>query len=141
PEELAKGDVSMTIVSKHMGRTYSSVDTIRRVIQSIFHMVNNSQHVFAVGWIQADDTVEGGTGWAVELAKFFNRQVSVFDQERGQWFTWTDHAWQADQPVLPDKAFCGTGTRHLTEAGKQAIHDLFERSAQDQDDDGSDSED
>lgn len=132
-EELAKGDVSMAIVSKHMGRSYTSIETIRRVIQSIFHMVNNSQHVFAIGWIQGDDTVKGGTGWAVELAKFFNRDVSVFDQDREQWFTWKEHAWQSDTPVIPEKAFCGTGTRNLSDAGKKAIHELFERSFKDGD--------
>ncbi|MEM1182095.1 MAG: hypothetical protein AAGM22_27350 [Acidobacteriota bacterium] len=127
-DELAKGDVSMAIVSKHMGRSYSSANKIRKVIQSIFHMVNNSQHVFAIGWIQGDDTVKGGTGWAVELAKFFNRDVSVFDQDREQWFTWNEHAWQPDTPVIPQKAFCGTGTRNLSEAGAAAIRALFERS-------------
>lgn len=132
-DELAKGDVSMAIVSKHMGRSYSSVESIRKVIQSIFHMVNQSQHVFAIGWIQSDDTVKGGTGWAVELAKFFNREVSVFDQDRKQWFTWTEHAWQPDEPTIPQKAFCGTGTRNLSEEGKQAIHDLFARSFPDSD--------
>lgn len=130
--ELAQGDVSMTIVSKHMDRSYTSAEKIRRVTQSIFHMVNNAQHVFAVGWIQDDDTVKGGTGWAVELAKFFNRDVSVYDQERGQWFTWIDRYWKPDTPVIPSKAFCGTGTRNLTDAGKQAIHDLFERSFADE---------
>ncbi|MDA8017439.1 MAG: hypothetical protein MPN21_08305 [Thermoanaerobaculia bacterium] len=126
--ELAKGDVSMEIVSRHMGRTYSSAEKIRRVIQSIFHMVNSAQHVFAIGWIQADDTVKGGTGWAVELAKFFNRDVSVYDQDRNQWFTWIDHSWQPDEPTIPHKAFCGTGTRNLTADGEKAIEALFDRS-------------
>ena len=132
--ELAKGDVSMEIVSRHMGRTYSSAEKIRRVIQSIFHMVNASQHVFAIGWIQADDTVKGGTGWAVELAKFFNRDVSVYDQDRNQWFTWVDRAWQPDEPVIPHKAFCGTGTRNLTAEGEKAIQALFDRSFAEEDD-------
>jgi len=35
-EELAKGDVSMEIVSARMGRSYSKAETIRKVIQSIF---------------------------------------------------------------------------------------------------------
>jgi len=38
-EELQKGDVSMEIVSLRMKRTYSRTDKIRKVIQSIFHMV------------------------------------------------------------------------------------------------------
>ena len=62
PEDLKKGDISMEIVSQRMGRTYSKADKIRKVIQSIFHMVNNGYHVIAVGWIQPDNTVKGGTG-------------------------------------------------------------------------------
>ncbi len=51
PEELDKGDVSMEIVSARMGRSYSKANKIRKVIQSIFHMVNKGYHVIAVGWI------------------------------------------------------------------------------------------
>ena len=71
------------------GATYHEADLIRRVIQSLYHMVNDTWQVFAIGWIQPDDTVKGGTGWGVELAKLFNRQVWVFDQGRHEWFTWT----------------------------------------------------
>ncbi|MBU4415449.1 MAG: hypothetical protein KJ976_10145, partial [Proteobacteria bacterium] len=45
PEELEKGNVSMEIVSTRMGRNYSRAEKIRKVIQSIFHMVNNGYHV------------------------------------------------------------------------------------------------
>ena len=126
--ELAKGDVSMEIVSRHMGRTYHSAERIRRVIQSIFHMVVNSHHVLAVGLLLPSGLVKGGTGWGVELAKFFNRPVSVFDQEQETWFTWREGAWQPDSPVLEERPFSATGTRNLTEGGKMAIADLFERS-------------
>jgi len=71
-EELAKGDISMEIVSMRMNRKYSQVQKIRRVFQLIFHMVNSGLQIFAVGWIQPDNTVKGGTGWAVELGKLFN---------------------------------------------------------------------
>jgi hypothetical protein len=128
PEELKKGDISMEIVSKRMGRTYSKADKIRKVIQSIFHMVNNGYHVFTIGWIQPDNTVKGGTGWGVELAKLFNRPVSVYDQDRKGWFSWVDNQWKADTPVIKDKDFVGTGTRNLTEDGKNAIRELFEKS-------------
>jgi hypothetical protein len=127
-EEMVKGDVSMEIVSKHMARTYTSVEQIRRVIQLLFHMVNHSYHVFALGWIQGDDTVQGGTGWGVELAKFFNRQVSVFDLARHAWFTWKEGKWVPDTPVIPERPFAATGTRNLTDEGRTAIRGLFERS-------------
>lgn len=127
-EELKKGDVSMEIVSMKMGRNFSEVDMIRRVIQSIFHMVNRGYQVFTVGWIQTDNTVKGGTGWGVELAKLFNRPVSVYDQDRRAWFTWRDNAWVQDTPVISHKTFCGTGTRNLTDDACSAIENLFDRS-------------
>lgn len=127
-EELQKGDVSMEIVSKLMKRNYSKTDKIRKVIQTIFHMVNNGHHVIAVGWIQADNTVKGGTGWGVELAKLFNRPLSVYDQDRKGWFSWEDSQWVESTPVITAETFAGTGTRNLTNDGKQALADLFTRS-------------
>lgn len=127
-EALRKGDVSMEIVSQRMNRTYSSKDKIRSVIQSIFHMVNKGYHVIAVGWIQADDTVKGGTGWGVELAKLFNRPLSVYDQERKDWFSWENNQWVASTPVIASETFAGTGTRYLSDDGRQALEDLFVRS-------------
>ncbi len=128
PEQLAEGNVSMEIVSLKMGRNFSEVDMIRKVIQSIFHMVNKGYQVFSVGWIQPDNTIKGGTGWGVELAKLFNRPVSVYDQMAKAWFTWTNGAWVKDMPVISHKTFCGTGTRNLTDDAKKAIEDLFDRS-------------
>jgi len=128
PDELGKGDVSMEIVSLRMGRTYAKTNKIRKVIQSIFHMVNKGYHVIAIGWIQPDDTVKGGTGWGVELARLFNRPVHVYDQDKKEWFAWQNNCWVADTPVITDTTFACTGTRNLDEGGTRAIHDLFERS-------------
>ena len=128
PEEMKRGDISMEIVSMRMNRTYSSVETIRRVMQLIFHMVNKGFQVFAIGWIQPDNTVKGGTGWAVELAKLFNRPLSVFDQDRNAWFSWQDNSWVETVPAIEHKTFVDTGTRHLSGAGASAIEDLFRRS-------------
>ncbi|MBN2344480.1 MAG: hypothetical protein JXX29_01720 [Deltaproteobacteria bacterium] len=128
PEELAKGEVSMEIVSTKMGRRYAKADQLKKVFQVIFHMINSGFQVFAVGWIQEDNTVMGGTGWGIALAKFFNRPVSVFDQDKNEWFTWDGKSWVQDTPVISHKTFCGTGTRNLTDQGKKAIEDLFARS-------------
>ncbi len=128
PQELDKGNVSMEIVSARLGRNFSQADKIRKVIQSIFHMVNNGYQVMVVGWIQDDDTVKGGTGWAVELARLFNRPISVYDQERKGWFAWKEGRWEPETPVVSHKTFVGTGTRHLSEDGRQALRQLFEAS-------------
>jgi len=127
-EELDKGNVSMEIVSTRLGRTFSKAEKIRKVIQAIFHMVNNGFHVIVVGWIQPDDTVKGGTGWGVELAKLFNRPLNVYDQDRNAWFAWRNNTWVPEKPTLTHKTFVGTGTRNLTDDGSQAIAAFFENS-------------
>ncbi|MCK5836851.1 MAG: hypothetical protein KAH09_06260 [Desulfobacula sp.] len=127
-EKLKKGNISMEIVSARMGRRYAQADKIRKVFQVIFHMVNKGYQVVAVGWIQADKTIKGGTGWGVELAKFFNRPVSVFDQGDNKWYVWKENEWVENEPVITHETFCGTGTRNLSDEGKKAIEDLFSRS-------------
>jgi len=97
----------------------------RKVIQFLFHMVNNGYHVIAVRWIQTDNTVKGGTGWGVELAKLFNRPLSVYDQNRKGWFSWENGQWVAETPVIASETFAGTGTRNLSDDGRQSLYDLF----------------
>ena len=126
--ELKKGDISMEIVSARMGRRYARAEKIRKVFQLIFHMVNKGYQVIAVGWIQPDGTVKGGTGWGVELAKFFNRPVHVFDQDSNSWYGWNNNRWEKDIPFITHNSFCGTGTRNLSPEGREAIEDLFSRS-------------
>ena len=127
--QLEEGDVSMTMVCQRLGRRFARGQGIRRVLQSMFHVVNRSDYLYAVGVVQPDNTVRGGTGWGVELAKFFNRGVSVYDQESDRWLTWDGTDWNEEEaPVVPDVAFSATGTRHLTDFGRQAIHDMFKRS-------------
>jgi hypothetical protein len=125
-EELKRGDISMELVSKMMHRTYYETEKIRKVLQVIFHMVNKGHQVFVIGTVLEDNTVKGGTGWAVELAKLFNRPLSVYDQAKGKWYSWKQGAWVSDSPQITHETFVGSGTRNLTEKGKQAINRLFE---------------
>ncbi len=130
-EELERGDISMEIASRMMNRTYYETEKIRRVLQSIFHMVNKGHQVFVIGSILKDNSVKGGTGWAVELAKLFNRPLHVFDQGQCKWFTWEKDAWQEDQPKISYDTFVGSGTRYLSDAGIAAIEQLFADSYKD----------
>ncbi|PIE59205.1 MAG: hypothetical protein CSA32_05270 [Desulfobulbus propionicus] len=124
-EELQRGDISMEIASRMMNRTYYETEKIRKVLQTIFHMVNKGHQVFVVGTILDDNSVKGGTGWAVELAKLFNRPLHVFDQKKNKWFTWKDDAWQEDTPTISFNTFVGSGTRYISNEGVAAIEKLF----------------
>ena len=127
-EDLERGNISMELASKMLNRTYYETEKIRKVLQTIFHMVNKGHQVFVVGTILEDKVVKGGTGWGVELGKLFNRPVNVYDQDKKEWFAWKDHHWVNDIPVITDDSFACTGTRNLADDGTRAIHDLFERS-------------
>ena len=124
-DQLQRGDISMELASKMLNRTYYETEKIRKVLQTIFHMVNSGHQVFVIGTIQEDGSVKGGTGWAVELAKMFNRPLHVFDQPTKQWFTWKEGSWKEDSPRIEYNTFVGSGTRYLSEAGFEAIEKLF----------------
>lgn len=128
PRELAAGDVSLVYVSRRLNRTYSEGTLIRKVLQTLWHMVSRSQQVFVIGSIQDDGTVVGGTGWSVELARMWNKDLWVFDQEQDAWFQWSGDAWLPGTPRIDSHHFTGAGTRYLTESGRHAIDQLFERS-------------
>ena len=128
PRELQQGDVSLAYLTKLMHRRYPDTPLFRKVLQSIWHQVNNGREVFVVGRIQPDQTVTGGTGVAAEFAKLFNKPVYVFDQARDGWFRWAGDAWEATQdPVISEPHFSGTGTRFLEDNGRAAIDGLFAR--------------
>ena len=74
------------------------------------------------------NTVTGGTGWSVELARMWSKRLWVFDQDKGIWFRWNGEDWVEGTPKLDATTICGTGTRYLSDSGRQAIEDLFARS-------------
>jgi len=128
-EELRQGDVSLAYVSKLMHRQYKDTPLFRKVLQSIWHQVNQGQEIYVVGRILRDDTVKGGTGWGAEFAKLCNKPLFVFDQDQDGWFRWASQAWEAaDTPRITHPHFAGTGTRFLEPNGQAAIAALFERS-------------
>ncbi len=129
PRELEAGNVSMEDVSRRLGRTYSTEGTlIRKVLQTLWHVVSRAHQVFVVGAIQPDDTVVGGTGWSVELARMWNKDLWVYDTLRHGWYRWNGEAWEAGEPRIDALHVAGTGTRKLDARSRAALEALFARS-------------
>ena len=126
--ELEQGDVSLAYVGRLMNRRYRDTPLFRKVLQSIWHQVNNGQEIYVVGKIQDDETVKGGTGWGAEFAKLCNKPLHVFDQDRNAWFAWTGEGFSENLPTITHPQFTGTGTRLLESNGGDAIEALFQRS-------------
>lgn len=127
--ELNRGDFSLVYASKRLNRQLTDIPLVRNVLKTIWHQITYATQVFAVGIIQDDNTVRGGTGWGVELARLWKKSLFVYDQERKSWFSWSGRAWEITQPpVISAESFAGVGTQSLTEEGRRAIAELFTRS-------------
>ena len=96
--------------------------------------VKNADEVFAISSIDfTENIVRGGTGWAVQMAIDAGKIVHVFDQETNHWYITEydeDNDFmgfaEEDTPVLT-KNFAGIGSRNITESGKQAIKNVYEK--------------
>jgi hypothetical protein len=127
--ELKQGDVSLTYVSKLMHRTFTDTPLFRKILQSIWHQINNGQEIYVIGHVLPDGTVKGGTGWGAEFAKLCNKPLFVFDQDEDRWYRWTGESWDKESaPVITHTSITGTGTRILKPNGAKAINELFDRS-------------
>ncbi|ACG72813.1 conserved hypothetical protein [Anaeromyxobacter sp. K] len=127
--ELRLGEVGEAYLKAHLPGALAASPELRRVLQLIWHQVGTAGEVFAVGALGPDDSAQGGTGWAVELARHWGKPVHVFDQERGGWFRWDGRGWVPEAPpAITHPRFAGAGTRALSEPGRAAIRALFERS-------------
>ena len=129
--ELRKGDVSLAYANQRLARSLDLSHGSRRILQTLWHQVQNADQVLVVGELREDGTLRGGTGWAGELARIWGKLLWVFDQPREQWFRWdiTDSTWRESIPPRLQRArFCGTGTRKLNEVGRRAIEAVFEDS-------------
>ena len=128
-EALDRGSVSEAYIKAQLHRSFPKTETFQRILKMIWHQVATAGEVFAVGYLQEDGTVRGGTGWGVELARHFHKRVYVFDQAQERWFEWRDEVWQpVDAPVIRRTHFAGTGTRFPTDVALKAIEELFDRS-------------
>ena len=128
-KELQQGDVSLAYLSRLMSREYKDTVLFKKVLQTIWHQINNGQEVYVIGKILDDGTVKGGTGWGAEFAKLHNKPLYVFDQTRDDWHEWTGEDWKAGvTPTITHTHFAGTGTRFIEANGRKAIEDLLDRS-------------
>lgn len=76
------------------------------------------------------DMVDGGTGYAVQMAINHQKEVYVFDQIRDRWFRWSYSVLsyvESDCPKISYQNFAGIGTREIKENGKLAIRDVFNK--------------
>ena len=104
-------------------------------IYAIGHIANTSEKLFPN---KPNDTrvalkpsVQGGTGYAVEMAIQAGKRVFVYDQVRKSWFTYREEKWSKIQTPLLSNNFAGIGTRQISQDGIEAIRKVFENTFRD----------
>ena len=101
------------------------------LLERNYEQVSHSDAVFAVGVLKNTQEVDGGTGWAVQMAIDANKPVYVFDQNKAKWFVYDSDTQKfkvfVGTPTLT-RNFAGIGTRKINQAGKKAIADAFKQS-------------
>jgi hypothetical protein len=137
-----EGATKVAQAAKQMwGYKYNTMKD-QRLIRN-WAQVANSDAVFAIGTLgkegdiwKGDEksaeprkllkvAVQGGTGYAVEMAIQAGKPVYVFDQVRNQWYKNINGEWSKSEVPILTKNFAGIGTREINEAGKQAIRDVY----------------
>ncbi len=125
-EELIEGVKNAKIADKTLKRKFSNIEAniyVRNLLARNWFQVKNAEAIFAVGfWNKYLHEVDGGTGWAVQMAIDSEKPVYFYDQESYFWFEHTANGFvKCDYVPRLTENFAGIGTRKLDLSGKYAI--------------------
>lgn len=105
--------------------------------------VKYSHQIFAIGYIvdpgkkspkgyyskSKVQTVDGGTGYAVQMGINNKKDIYVFDQNSNFWYRWSystmSYIKMNDTPKITTQDFAGIGTREITQNGIDAIKNVY----------------
>ena len=136
--DFQEGLLKVKQAAQDMGRRWS--DNYANLLARNWNQVKYSDAVYAVssivrpgetnkkGYLVRTLQVDGGTGYAVQMAINEGKPVYVFDQKTNQWYEYS-YAQKdfvpTDTPTLT-RNFAGIGTStSLTDAGRKAIEDVY----------------
>ena len=129
-EQLKQADEYLHKANKTLKRHFpTSKSFVNNLLRRNWHQVKDANGVFAVGRLSSSrTTVEGGTGWAVQMAVDAKKPVYVFDVMSGSWqrYEYDKKEFLCCKVPRLTFNFTGIGTRALRENGKAAIKKIFE---------------
>lgn len=143
-EEISKADAEegqkkVTIAARQMGRIAPNQQVRQELLIRNWVQVKNADAVFAVttmlkpgdemnyGKRAAIPQGKGGTGYAIQMAINEGKPVYVFDQEKDEWFKYTNGKWEKSGVPTLTPNFAGIGTREINAKGKAAIKAVYDK--------------
>lgn len=145
--DYEEGVVEITRANKTLGRF--GIHKYMSLLARNWAQVKYSKQVFAIGAIvkageksakgyknaSKYDVVDGGTGYAVQMAINQENDVYVFDQAKDKWFRWSYTSLKFVEmksvPTITEQDFAGIGTRELVTNGEAAIRSVYEKTFSD----------
>jgi hypothetical protein len=141
-EDFIEGMDEVNRANKVLGRF--GIHKYINLLARNWAQVKYSKEVFAIGSIVEPgakgnkgyynkskyQVVDGGTGYACQMAVNNDRDVYVFDQNKDKWFRWSYTALRFIEIVEPSityQDFAGIGTREIKPNGIKAIEELYKK--------------
>lgn len=142
-EQVNEGIEKAKAAAQQLGRSWN--DKYGSLLGRNWFQVKNSDQVIAIapivrpgergskGFVSKAKraVVDGGTGYAVEMAIAEGKAVHVFNTNDNSWYTWDGSTFVKSEVPTLAKNFAGIGSRQnqgqMTQESIQAIRDVYEK--------------
>ena len=142
-EDYREGVLEIKKANKFLNRY--GIEKYMNMLARNWSQVKYSDEIFAIGYIVKVgeknikgyynrgkyDMVDGGTGYAVQMAINNQKPVYVYDQKVNNWFRWSysslSFVMMKDSPKINFQNFAGIGTRQITKNGIEAITEVYNK--------------
>jgi len=142
PDQMKEVETAYLKAAEDLGRKSLDAGSYSgKLVRRDYLQAKAADSIFAIGTIlkpgdrnkkgysvrSKTESVDGGTGYAVQMGINLGKPVYVFDQSKGQWFSWNGTSFTpTETPTLTPK-FAGIGTRELTDTGKTTIREVYSK--------------
>ena len=110
-------------------------DYTKNLLRRNYYQIKDTQRVYAIAYLDDRQRVEGGTGWAVQMAIDLHvPEIYVFNQYNLTWNRWyanineDKYGWELmeELPPRPHDLYTGIGSsKRFTDDGRRAIENLY----------------
>lgn len=144
PEQLQEVETAYISSANKLGRKILDANTVvGKLVRRDYLQAKAADAIFAIGRIlrpgeknskgyvvrSAIPSVDGGTGYAVQMGIDLRKPSHVFDQEYNQWykFDYDENTFVAEDTPTLIPNFAGVGTRQINDKGINAIEQVFQK--------------
>jgi hypothetical protein len=131
-KELEEGFEHVKIADLSLKRKLDNLiyPYVKNLLSRNWFQVKNSESVFAIGMFgnESHTIVDGGTGWAVQMAIDNKKDVFLFNQPMKEWnkYDYEENKFNTiDYIPKLTVNFAGIGTRKLNVFGELAIKEIY----------------